>query len=400
MVTFMNSLITPQAAEEITLSAIPDLGEEDVPLENAGGRVLARPLVADRPLPPYDRVMMDGICCKERDLEEHPTLAIVGEHPAGAPAPQATPPGHCWEVMTGACLPPDCDTVIPYEQVTRQDHHFAIEAGSAIRGRFIHRRASDYEAGAILVPSDTVIDSRVAAVAATVGATRLQVVKRPRVSLFTTGDEVVDPKSTPADHEIRQSNAAALHAALFEAGAELVHYQHLPDDPLATFTAVERQRHCDLLILCGGISKGKYDFVRPAMEKMFGPPSFHGVAQRPGKPLAFWEGIPSVFALPGNPMSVQITFHRYVLPFLKAALRQSHSSQIVSLSSKFTFDSSFSYSIPVKTRQEDACIVAEPIPPANSGDFASAIESDGFIELPAGRGSFPKGALTRYWSWL
>ena len=121
----MNSLITPQAAEEITLSAIPDLGEEDVPLENAGGRVLARPLVADRPLPPYDRVMMDGICCKERDLEEHPTLAIVGEHPAGAPAPQATPSGHCWEVMTGACLPPDCDTVIPYEQVTRQDHHFA-----------------------------------------------------------------------------------------------------------------------------------------------------------------------------------------------------------------------------------------------------------------------------------
>lgn len=396
----MNPLITPRVAEEITLSTIPELAEEDVPPEQARGRILALPLVADRPLPPYDRVMMDGICCKKSDLEEHTTLAIAGDHPAGAPTPQQTPRGHCWEVMTGACLPPDCDTVIPYEQISRQDHHFTIEAGSAVAGRFIHRRASDYETGEILVPPNTIIDSRVAAVAATVGATTLRVLQRPRVSLFTTGDEVVDRSSTPADHEIRQSNAAALHAALSAVGAELAHYQHLPDDPGATLTAVEKHRNCDLLILCGGISKGKYDFVRPVMEKIFGPPSFHGVAQRPGKPLAFWGGTPSIFALPGNPMSVQITFHRYVLPFLKAAQRQRYSSQIVSLSSNFSFEPAFAYSLPVKTSQEEACTIAEPLPLANSGDFASAIESDGFIELPAEKGSFPKGTLASYWPWL
>ena len=396
----MNPLITPQAAEEISLSNTPELGEESIPLEQARGRILATPLLADRPLPPYDRVMMDGICCREGDLEKYPTLAIAGDHPAGGPAPHTTPPGHCWEVMTGACLPPDCDTVIPYEQVTRQDQYFSIEAGAATRGRFIHRRGSDYGTGEVLVPADLVIDSRIAAVAATVGATALRVLRRPRVSLFTTGDEVVDPALNPTDHEIRQSNAAALHAALSAAGAELVYYQHLPDDPEATLTAVEKHRNCDLLIFCGGISKGKYDFVRPAMEQLFGAPAFHGIAQRPGKPLAFWGGTPSIFALPGNPMSVQITFHRYVLPFLKAAQKQRHSSQIVSLSSKVTFEPGLAYSLPVKTRQAGACMIAEPLPLANSGDFASAIDSDGFIELPAEESSFPEDTLASYWSWL
>ena len=395
----MNPLITPEAAEEITLSTTPKLAVESIPLEQAWGRVLATALLADRPLPPYDRVMMDGISFREADLTEAHKLEIAGDHPAGAPAPRETPIGHCWEIMTGACLPPDCDTVIPYEQLTRQDRHFSVSPGSFVPGRFIHRRGSDHAAGETLVPPETVIDSRVAAVAATIGATTLPVLRKPRVALFTTGDEVVDSTSKPADHEVRQSNAAALHCALSAAGALLTHYQHLPDNPDATVSAVEEYRDCDLIIFCGGISKGKYDFVRPALERLFGSPAFHGVAQRPGKPLAYWEGAPAVFALPGNPMSVQITFHRFVLPFLKAAQKQNPLPQMVSLGSKITFEPPLAYSIPVRTRRREALVTAQPLPLSNSGHFASTIQSHGIVQLPAENTSFPEGVLVPFRAW-
>ena len=396
----MNPLITPDAAEAAALANLPVLGTEEIPLEEAHGRVLAIELHADRPLPPYDRVMMDGICFRKGDLDETPMLMIAGVHAAGAPPPEALPAGHCWEVMTGACLPSDCDTVLPYEEVTRQGNSFNFSTGTALPGRFIHQTGSDHASGDLLVPIHSFIDSRVAAVAATVGATTLKVLKRPRVAIFTTGDEVVEPATAPAPHQVRQSNSASLRAALAALGAELIHQEHLPDDPVATTSAVRKHLESDLLLLCGGISKGKYDFVRPVIDSLLGDPTFHGVAQRPGKPLAFWSGLPPVFALPGNPMSVQVTFHRYVRPFLEALQKQSSIVRTVSLASEIQFDPPFAWSLPVNLRQEGSTTVADPTPLSNSGDFASALGSDGFIELPGDQTSFPPGSLASFRPWL
>ncbi len=396
----MNPLITPDAAEAVTLAHLPTLGTEEIPLAEAHGRVLASELCADRPLPPYNRVMMDGICFRNADLDETRALTIAGDHAAGAPPPDPLAPGHCWEVMTGACLPADCDTVLPYEEITRQDSSVSFSRETAVQGRFIHQEGSDHAGGDLLVPINALIDSRVAAVAATVGATTLKVLKRPRVAIFTTGDEVVEPAASPAPHQVRQSNSASLRAALAVLGAELIHHQHLPDDPGATTSAVQEHLDSDLLLLCGGISRGKYDFVRPVIDSLLGSPAFHGVAQRPGKPLAFWPGLPPVFALPGNPMSVQVTFHRYVRPFLEALQNQSPVVRMVSLSSEIRFDPPFAWSLPVKLRQEGSSLMADPSPLSNSGDFASAIESDGFIELPGNQGTFPPGSLAPFRPWL
>ncbi len=380
--------------------ALPSMGSEELPLAEAQGRILAAGLAADRPLPPYNRVMMDGICFRMADLERNHSLMIAGDHAAGAPEPEPLAPGHCWEVMTGASLPSDCDTVLPYEQIMREGNNVTCDPESAVPGRFIHMRGSDHAAGDLLVPKYARVDSRVAAVASTVGATSLRLLKQPRVVIFTTGDEVVDPGTGPAPHQVRQSNAASLRAALAVLGADLVHHQHLPDDPDATATAVREHLGSDLILLCGGISKGKYDFVRPVIESLLGAPSFHGVAQRPGKPLAFWSGPPPVFALPGNPMSVQVTFHRYVRPFLEATQNQQSVVRTVSLASEIRFDPPFAWSIPVSLQQEKASLIAKPTPLSNSGDFASAIESDGFIELPADQKDFPRGSLLPFRSWL
>ena len=396
----MNPLITPDAAEAITLMALPSMGSEELPLAEAQGRILATELAADRPLPPYNRVMMDGICFRIADLERTHSLMIAGDHAAGAPEPAPLAPGHCWEVMTGASLPSDCDTVLPYEQIMREGNNVTCDPESAVPGRFIHMRGSDHATGDLLVPKYARVDSRVAAVASTVGATSLRLLKRPRVVIFTTGDEVIDPDTSPAPHQVRQSNAASLRAALAALGADLIHHQHLPDDPDATATAVREHLGSDLILLCGGISKGKYDFVRPVIESLLGAPSFHGVAQRPGKPLAFWSGPPPVFALPGNPMSVQVTFHRYVRPFLEATQNQHSVVRTVSLASEIRFAPPFAWSIPVSLQQEKASLIAKPTPLSNSGDFASAIESDGFIELPANQKDFPRGSLLPFRSWL
>lgn len=396
----MDPLITPADAEAIILRSLPTLGTEKVQLEEATGRILARELTADRALPSYHRVMMDGICFRSADPGDG-DLCVAGIHAAGDPEPSPLPSGHCWEVMTGACLPPDCDTVIPYEQIIwPAEDRVSFDPDMAQPGKHVHRSGSDYAAGDLLVPSHRLIDSRVAAVAATIGATTLSVLRQPRVVIFTTGDEVVDPTATPAAHQVRQSNAASLRSSLAHLGGVVVHHEHLPDDEETTTTAVRANLDADLILLCGGISKGKRDYVRPVLESLLGPPSFHGIAQRPGKPLAFWSGPPPIFALPGNPMSVQVCFHRYVRPYLDALQHQRTPIRTVQLGTAIQFTPPFAYSLPVRLRQDGATLLAEPTPLANSGDFASAIDSEGFIELPAAQDDFPEGFLAPFREWL
>lgn len=394
-------LLTPTQAEKLILQHPPSLSTESVSLQESPGRILAQELVADRPLPPYDRVMMDGISFRNAEAGEPPHFKIAGIHAAGDAEAAPLPAGQCWEIMTGANLPGDCDTVVPYEETDRVgDDEITANPEAISPGKHIHRQGSDFAQGDLLVPSGLRIDSRIAAVAATIGATCIDVLRKPRVAIFTTGDEVVPPSEQPAPHQVRQSNYASLAAALQKLGAEIAHYEHLLDDEELTTRALRDHLEVDLVLLCGGISKGKRDYVRPVVEGLLGEPVLHGIAQRPGKPLAFWQGPPSVFALPGNPMSVQVTFHRYVRPFLDRMNGQLTPDRTVELSEAFQFAPPFTYFLPVTIEQAGATLRATPRTLANSGDFASAIPSSGFLELPGDQSDFPQGFLATYRDWL
>lgn len=397
----MTPLATPAEAEAMILAHVPALDQEEVPLASSTGRILAAPLVADRPLPPYHRVMMDGISFRHAQGGATIELQVAGIHAAGAPPPAPLAPAHCWEIMTGAALPPDCDTVVPYEEVSRlAANKVSCPATSAEPGRHIHRKGSDFAAGDILAPAHRRIDSRVAAIAATIGATRLRVLRRPRVALLTTGDEVLPPEASPAAHQVRQSHPSALRAALARLDADLCTHLHVPDDEAATRRALLELDEVDLVLVCGGISKGKYDFVRPVVDALRGAPSFHGVAQRPGKPLAFWPGSPPILALPGNPMSVLVCFHRYVVPLLEAMLHRPTTVREAALAAPYRFDPPLCHFLPVALLQQDGVLRAEPRPLANSGDFASSLDSTGFLELPAQLSRFPEGFLAPFREWL
>ena len=343
--------------------------------------------------------MMDGICFRAADARSGAgRLPIAGLHPAGAPVPGPLPEGSCWEIMTGAVLPPDCDTIVRYEDVRCEDGHAHLDPAEAIPGRHLHAAGSDFRAGDELVPGGTRLGSREIAVAATVGATEVRVAAIPRITIITTGDELVPSGEIPAAHQVRQSNNHSLQAALAVWGSTEPVMLHVPDDEAAHTAAFETAlRTSDLVLACGGISRGKRDLVRPVLEKLLGAPEFRGIAQRPGKPLAYWKGPPPVFALPGNPMSVLVCFHRYVLPALAAMSGTPWQRRRVALTSRFEFKPPFAYFLPVVLDENHR---AGPTPTANSGDFATAITSDGFIELPADQDEFPPGTSVAYQPWL
>ena len=382
------TLITPAEAEALILSSLTPLPAEVVALDHALGRVLREPILADRPFPPFDRVTMDGIAFRKNNLDE---LRLHGLHAAGDPKPPALPDGACWQIMTGASLPPDCDTVVPYEEVEIGETQAKITA-EAVPGRFIHRQESDASPGDLLVPAGTRIGPAQLGLAASVGATQLTVTRLPKITILGTGDELVPPDETPLPHQLRQSNGITLRSAVEEWGAAEITLAHLADDLAATTSGIaEALETSDLVILSGGISKGKKDYVRPALESLIGPPLFHGVAQRPGKPLAFW---PRVAALPGNPNSTLTTFHRYLVPALQA---------LVGLSQKTVSE------LPLEAPQQPHHFLTIYLPaslnekgelrvlsPQNSGDFVTPLTARGIVEILPGTQAMTCGKYRLY----
>ena len=381
------NLITPQEAEATILANTPVLDLESISLENALGRVLRQDLLADRPFPPFDRVTMDGIAFRSSDFDGSP-LHLQGIHAAGQPIPVSLKKNHCWQIMTGAIMPPDCDTIIPYEEVTLTSKSAEIQS-SPEPGKFIHQEGSDALKGDLILPSGTLLGPAELGILATIGAVEIKVTRLPEIKILTTGDELIPCEQTPLPHQLRQSNGQTLLSALHQWGPCKASWQHLPDELESTTTGI---RECleknDLIILSGGISKGKKDYVRPALEQLCGPPLFHGVAQRPGKPFAFWNGI---MALPGNPNSTLTTFHRYILPLLRhmtaaPALKPS----TYPLEKAVKKHPSLTQYLPALINPEAK---ARALTPQNSGDFLTALSASGYLEIPPGQGQLTEAHL-------
>lgn len=381
-------LITPAEATEIILSNLEELPSEKISFRESLGRILREPLSADRAFPPFDRVTMDGIAFKGNGGSEY---RLHGLHPAGAPISGALPSGMCWQIMTGASLPLDCDTVVPYEEVEFSETHARL-TGDAVAGRFIHRVGTDAQAGDLLVERGTRIGPAQLGLAASVGLTELEVTRRPRIHILSTGDEMISPEETPEPHQLRQSNGLTLKAAIEEWGAAEITLTHLPDDLEATTQGIKSaMTKSDLVILSGGISKGLKDYVRPAIESLVGEPLFHGVAQRPGKPLAFWPG---VAALPGNPNSTLIAFHRYLVPALDQMVGK-ESSQAITLPLE----------APVEAHERLTLLLPSiitgdgkirPMVPQNSGDFVTPMSATGFVEISPGTNVVTQASYRSY----
>jgi len=302
-------------------------------LLQSAGLVLAEPILADRDQPPFDRATRDGFALRAAEWTSGETLRVIGEVRAGEIWQNGElPPGAAIEIMTGAPVPPGADGVAMVEHaVPEGDRVRAAEGRQLNSGENIVRRGSEARASDTVVPAATLITAAEIAEAAACGLSHLQVYRRPSVAIIATGDELVELNERPAPHQIRNSNGYALSALVHFAGGDphLLPIARDTHEDLRSRIGTSAVLGADLVLLSGGVSAGKYDFVEEVLAEHKAEFLFTGVRMQPGKPVVFGRmpaarlGDSSVqfryfFGLPGNPISTEVTFHCLVAPMIRA----------------------------------------------------------------------------------
>lgn len=370
-----------------------------VKVEKATGQILAESITADRDLPPFNRVSMDGIAIAfDEWIRGRRTFRIAGTQAAGEAQKALTDPSQCFEVMTGAVLPAGCDTVIRYEDLEVRSSEALITIESISQWQSVHLQGSDARRSELLLEPGLVLAPSEVALLSSVGKATVDVYAFPRTAIISTGDELVDIDEDPAPWQIRRSNSYALQSALRQMGGDGTCF-HLKDEEAAMEKSLrEIIEQFDLLLLSGGVSKGKFDFVPRVLEKIGIHKAFHQVSQRPGKP--FWFGTSAsgkiAFALPGNPVSTFMCFYRYVRPFILGSFGVSIPASSAILAQDFSFAPPLTCFVQVSVRNDAGRAMAHPIAGGGSGDFANLKNVTGFLELPLEKNAFKAGEVFPY----
>ena len=320
-------------ARRLVLESVAPLGPEPVELADALGRVLAEPVSSAAAIPSFDNSAMDGSAVRAADTEgaseDSPVaLEVVAESRAGAPAGRGVEPGQAIAISTGAVLPDGADAIVRVEDTDAGRERVAIRA-AASPGANVRRSGEDVAAGDLVLDAGTEIGPAEVGVLAAVDRPRIACGRRPRVAVLTTGDELIEPGEPLRPGAIRNSNAYAVGALVERAGATVAWTEIVPDDADRTRASLERALATDVTVVCGGVSVGEHDHVRPALEALGVEQVFWGVALRPGKPTWFGvaprnpaagPGRSPVFGLPGNPVSAIVTFILFARPAIRAML--------------------------------------------------------------------------------
>lgn len=381
----------------ITVEKATELIREHLPENFRGQKKLLEDLIADRDYPPFHRVMMDGIAVSFEVYQSGKRrFEVAGVCPAGVAAGTLSDFTQCLEVMTGAPLPVGADLIIPYEHVLIEENIAQVTTQQdRLQLEHVHLKGSDCRTGDLLCSAGEKINGPVIGIATSLGYANLKTSGSPRINIISTGDELVEVEQTPLEHQIRRSNAHALKASLALFGHHEVTLSHLSDDEAAIEKHYsESSKKFDLLIYSGGVSRGKFDYL-PAMWRKLGVSEiFHGISQRPGKPM--WFGMDqqtqtAVFGLPGNPVSSLVCLHRYFL---------NSKTMYAVLDEEIVFKKDLTSFVPVKISSETTGLLrASPLKIKNSGEFQALAGSDGFLELPKDQSVFKVGEAFPYYSW-
>ena len=393
-------LLTAPMAERIVLEAAKPARAVLIELSECYGQVLAENIYADRDQPSTDRSAMDGIAISFNNWQKGThNFRIEGIQKAGIAQKKLTKNDGCFEIMTGAVIPTGCDCVIPVEMVNIIKGRAIIKADIKInRFQFIRKQGSEYKKGTLLLKEGTEVGPTHIAVAAAVGKDKVAVYS-PKIAVIDTGDELVDVNRPIKLHQTRRSNAYALEALFHCHGFRAVTKFHLSDNILkleANITWI--LANYDVIVLSGGVSMGKFDFVPQVLTKLNIKNLFHKVAQRPGRPL--WFGVSqsgqTVFGLPGNPVSTIVCASRYVLPHLKKSCGFKNFTPLVKLAKSIKRNPRLTLFLPVSINtSREVRLVGY----AGSGDYSALTESDGFVQIARGKGVLKKGTKVRFFKW-
>ncbi|MCK5815784.1 MAG: molybdopterin molybdotransferase MoeA [Flavobacteriaceae bacterium] len=405
-------LIDSDEALETILKEAQDFGIEEVTFDQSLGRILKENIVADRDFPPFDRVSMDGIgICFESFNKGQRTFSIEGVQAAGSPQLTLKNSKNCIEVMTGATLPKGVDTVIPYEQVIIENGKAIINLNEIIQFKNIHPQGKDKQKNDLIIKKNSIISAAEIGVLATVGKSKVKVARLPKVMIISTGDELVKVNETPAVYQIRRSNAHTLVALLEGLGIQS-DSAHIPDNKETLKNKIsDYLENYDVLLFSGAVSKGKFDFIPEILDELGVEKLFHKVAQRPGKPFWFGRFESSdlseqdidrdekkahtvVFAFPGNPISTFVSCVKYFMPWFQKSMELNFENRnFAVLAEDISFKASLTYFMQVRLENKNGMLMAYPFKGNGSGDLASLVETDAFIEFPADQTEFKKGSI-------
>jgi molybdopterin molybdotransferase len=382
-------LLPVKEAIEIVIANCPSLASEKVALAESQHRLLAENIVADSDLPPFDRSQMDGYAVRAVETQNIPArLQIVGESAAGHGWHQQLQSGQAVRIMTGAPVPEGADAVQQVEMTRETDH--TVEILEAVpKGRSIVKRGAEIREGQTVLQKGERITAAGVAVLASFGYAHVEVASRPRVSVLATGSELVSVHQKPGQDQIRDSNNYSLNAYAELAGAEVTRLALCNDNPDVLGPVIAgAAEEVDVIVTSGGVSVGAYDFTKNVLREMGAKIFFERVALRPGKPTVFAK-LPTgtlIFGLPGNPVSVSVTFNLFV----RAALLAMQGAKNVFLES---LTAQLSHSVkgsagresylPAILHTEDSRLIAQPLKWGGSSDFVAFTRATALIVVPA-----------------
>ena len=394
-------MIPISQAIQIVLERTPALGSESVRLPQSLNRILAEDIVADSDLPPFDRSQMDGYAVRAADVAAVPArLKIVGESAAGAGWHHEMKAGEAVRIMTGAPVPAGADAVQQVELTRESDAQVEILEPVEL-GRSIVRQGNEIKSGTTVLRAGDQITAETIATLASFGYGQVKVARRPRLAVMATGSELVDVDRKPGRDQIRDSNNYTIEAYASQSNA-IVERLPLVGDQTNELKAIIREaaERSDVMVTSGGVSMGVYDFTKAAMKEVGAEIFFERVALRPGKPTVFGRlGSTLIFGLPGNPVSVAVTFALFVRTALRAmqgagATMLDEDHALLARDVKGSIDRE-SYLPAVLRTDEKGTLIAEPLKWGGSSDFVAFAKATALVNLPAGDRLVNRGSIVR-----
>ncbi|MDX6499611.1 MAG: molybdopterin molybdotransferase [Blastocatellia bacterium] len=383
-------MIPIHEAIKLVLQHSSTLKPESVALSDVMGRVLAEDIIADCDLPPFDRAQMDGYAVRAEDVAATPArLKIVGESAAGSGWHHEMKTGEAVRIMTGAPVPVGADAVQQVE-LTREANGEVEVLEPVDSGRSIVRRANEIKSGETVLRAGEDINAAMIATLASFGYAEVKVGRRPRVAVMATGSELVDVDKKPGADQIRDSNNYTIAAYASLAGATVERLPLAVDDTEGLKRQIaEAAARTDMLVTSGGVSMGVYDFTKTALRELGAEIFFERVSLRPGKPTVFARlGDTLVFGLPGNPVSVTVTFNLFARTALRAmqgakepALKEETAVLARDLKGSIERES---YLPAILRTDEKGALMAEPLQWGGSSDFVAFARATALIDVPAG----------------
>jgi molybdopterin molybdotransferase len=384
-----------EAARTIILDHVALLPAETVPVLAAVGRVLASDVPMPWDMPRWDNSAMDGFAVRSADCTGPVRLRVTGYLPAGGLPEAPVGPGEAIKIMTGAPLPPGADAIVPVEEA--QEDGDAVQLRGGVRpGAHVRRRGEDLRAGEPALLAGTVVGPGEVSVLATASLLDVPVIRRARVAILSTGDELVEPGQPIGPGQVYNSNAPAIAAAVLQVGGEPLTLGIARDDRSVLRAMLEKGLEADVLVTSAGVSMGDRDLVRTILNELSVRQVFWKVDIKPGRPVAFGvRGRTPVFSLPGNPVSTLLTFEQFVRP---ALLRMMGHRQVFRPLRPALLQEPLARSpgrvtlVRVRlSRRADGTLLASTAGRQETGILKTLLRADGIAVVPAGQGSLEAG---------